>query len=186
MNNGSGNAAEYTVARKPVGKNMGYKIGCLTLYVALVVGYLCLAVAMGTSSIVVVVATLPFVPLFFLLLRHFVWNRYVNVEYKYEIVSAEVIFYEVYGKQRQAEIYRHRISEFSLIAPVEAAYESKYTGADEVRDYRGDSRSSDAYFMLLENEGKRTVIFFEAAEKTLKALKYYNSKNLVATRQTSR
>lgn len=187
MNAANGNMAEYTVERKPVGKYLKYKIACIALYVLIVVGYLSLAVALGTYSVWIAVVTIPFVPLFILLLRHYVWNRYVNVEYKYEIVSAKILFYEVYGKVREHKIYERLISEYSLIAPVSEEYRDEYEKADVVRDFRGNQKSPDAYFMLAtEPDGRTSVVFFEAAEKTLKAIKYYNSQNLVATKQTTR
>ena len=103
------------------------------------------------------------------------------------INSAYIIFYEVYGKQRESKIYERLISEYSLIAPVTEEFRDKYEDADIVRDFRGSEKSPDAYFMMAaEPDGKKSVVFFEAAEKTLKALKYYNSQSLVATRQTSR
>ena len=179
--------AEYTVERKATGKYLKYKIGCLALYAAIVLGYLCTTVALSTYGVWVAVVIIPFVPLFIMLLRHYVWNRYVNVEYKYEIVSANIIFYEVYGKQRQNKIYERLISEFDLIAPLSDEFKDKYENAEIVRDFRGRSDSPDAYFMMaMEKDGKKSVVYFEAAEKTLKALKYYNSQNLVATRKTTR
>ena len=79
MNASGGNMAEYTVERKASGKYLKYKIACLALYVAIVLGYLCLTVALSTYGVWVAVVTLPFVHLFILVLRHYVWNRYVNV-----------------------------------------------------------------------------------------------------------
>ncbi|MBR5445533.1 MAG: hypothetical protein IKV57_05400 [Clostridia bacterium] len=186
MNASNGNMAEYTVERKATGKYLKYKIACLALYAAIVLGYLCTTVALSTYGVWVAIVIIPFVPLFIMLLRHYVWNRYVNVEYKYEIVSAYIHFYEVYGKQRQNKIYERLISEFTLIAPMTDEFKDKYENAEIVRDFRGRPDTPDAYFMLAaEEDGKTSVVFFEAAEKTLKALKYYNSQNLVATRPTT-
>ena len=187
MNASNGNMAEYTVERKATGKYLKYKIACLALYAAIVLGYICTTVALSTYGVWVAVVIIPFVPLFIMLLRHYVWNRYVSVEYKYEIVSAYVNFYEVYGKQRENKIYERLISEFILIAPMTDEFKDKYENAEIVRDFRGRPDTPDAYFMLaVEEDGKTSVVFFEAAEKTLKALRYYNSQNLVATKQTTR
>ena len=150
-------------------------------------GYFSLTVALSTYGVWVAVLTIPFVPLFILILRHFIWNRYVNVEYKYEIISAKILFYEVYGKQRENKVYERLISEYALIAPMTDEFRDKYEGADIVRDFRGSEKTPDAYFMLAnEADGKKSVVYFEAAEKTLKALRYYNSQNLIATKQTTR
>ena len=187
MNSSNGNMAEYTVERKATGKYLKYKIGCLALYAAIILAYFCTTVALSSYGVWVAIVIIPFLPLFIMLLRQYVWNRYVSVEYRYEINSAYIIFYEVYGKQRESKIYERLISEYSLIAPVTEEFRDKYEGADIVRDFRGSEKSPDAYFMMAaEPDGKKSVVFFEAAEKTLKALKYYNSQSLVATRQTSR
>ncbi|MBQ8641675.1 MAG: hypothetical protein IJ480_05600 [Clostridia bacterium] len=187
MNSANGNMAEYTIERKATGKYLKYKIGCLALYAAIVLGYFSITVALSSYGVWVAIVIIPFVPLFIMLLRHTVWNRYVNVEYKYEIISAKIIFYEVYGKQRENKIYERLISEYDLIAPVTDEFRDKYENADVVRDFRGSENTPDAYFMMaMEPDGKKSVVFFEAAEKTLKALKYYNSQNLIATRQTTR
>ena len=187
MNASGGNMAEYTVERKATGKYLKYKIACLALYAAIVLGYFSLTVALSTYGVWVAVLTIPFVPLFILILRHFIWNRYVNVEYKYEIISAKILFYEVYGKQRENKVYERLISEYALIAPMTDEFRDKYEGADIVRDFRGSEKTPDAYFMMAsEPDGKKSVVYFEAAEKTLKALRYYNSQNLIATKQTTR
>jgi len=186
MNSGNGNVAEYTVQRKAQGKYMGYKIACILMYAAIVFAYLAVVTTLGTSSIVISIAVVPFVPLLILVLRHLVWNRYVNVEYRYEIASANITFFEVYGKQKQKQLYVRRISEFELIAPVTAEFKDKYEGADTVHEFRGNAASPDAYFMMAtEQDGKKTVVFFEAAEKTLKAIRYYNSKALNDSVKTS-
>ncbi len=187
MNASNGNMAEYTVERKPIGKYLKYKIGCLALYAVIVLGCLSLLVVLGTYGILVAMPIITFLPLSILLLRHFFWNRYVNVEYKYEIISANVIFYEVYGKNREKKVYERLISDYTLIAPMTDEFKDKYEKADIVRDFRGTENTPDAYFMLAnEADGKTSVVYFEAAEKTLRAFKYYNSQNLIATKQTTR
>ncbi len=187
MNASNGNMAEYTVERKPIGKYLKYKIGCIALYAVIVLGCLSLLVVLGTYGILVAMPIITFLPLSILLLRHFFWNRFVNVEYKYEIISANVIFYEVYGKNKENKVYERLISDFTLIAPMTEEFKDKYEKADMVRDFRGTENTPDAYFMLAnEPDGKTSAVYFEAAEKTLKALKYYNSQNLVATKQTTR
>ena len=89
MNASGGNMAEYTVERKATGKYLKYKIACLALYAAIVLGYFSLTVALSTYGVWVAVLTIPFVPLFVLILRHFIWNRYVNVEYKYAVAQTK-------------------------------------------------------------------------------------------------
>ena len=73
------------------------------------------------------------------------------------------------------------ISAYSVIAPANEAYREQWTNADEIKDFRGDSKSPDSYFARLEKDGKSTVILFEATNKMLKVMKFYNSKGTVVT-----
>ena len=41
-------------------------------------------------------------------------------------------------------------------------------------DFRGNTASPDAYYAILEKDGKSTAVYFEATNKMLKVLKFYN------------
>ena len=151
MNSSNGNMAEYTVERKATGKYLKYKIGCLALYAAIILAYFCTTVALSSYGVWVAIVIIPFVPLFIMLLRHYVWNRYVSVEYRYEINSAYIIFYEVYGKQRESRIYERLISEYSLIAPMTDEYKDKYNALRT--EYELNKRTlNDLQSKFLENQ----------------------------------
>ncbi|MDY2844843.1 MAG: hypothetical protein SOT59_01630, partial [Eubacteriales bacterium] len=47
--------------------------------------------------------------------------------------------------------------------------------ADRIMDYRGSKKSPDSYFARLERDGKSMVIYFEAINKMVKTMKFYNS-----------
>ena len=46
-------------------------------------------------------------------------------------------------------------------------------------DFRGSVKSPNSYFILDEEDGKKTVIFFEATQQAIKVMSFYNSKNTV-------
>ena len=58
---------------------------------------------------------------------------------------------------------------------------TRWANADEIIDERGNSKSADSYFARLEKDGKSTVVYFEAINKMLKVMKFYNSKGTVVT-----
>lgn len=182
MNNA--NYAEYTVTQKSEGKYLKRKILCLVLYGLLIIGYGCLMVALSTYGVLVAILTIPFVPLVIMILRHTTWNRFVNVDHKYEVASAKITFTDIYGK-KEVVVFEKLISAFSLIAPVTDEYKDKYEGADVYMDFRGTAKSPDSYFLLLEEDGKKTVIFFEAITKAVKVMSFYNSKNTVVSKTLS-
>ncbi len=175
----SANYAEYTVTQKSEGKYLKRKLLLIALYVAVVIAYLCGVVALSTYGVLVVILTLPFIPLAVMVVRHLLWNRYVIVEHKYEIESAKIIFTEIYGHTKEEIVYEKLVSAFSLIAPVTEEYKDKYEGADVYLDFRSTVKSPDSYFLLLEEDGKKTVIYFEAITKALKIMSFYNSQNTV-------
>jgi hypothetical protein len=60
-------------------------------------------------------------------------------------------------------------------------YKDQWEKADVILEERGNTKSSDSYFARLEKDGKSTVIYFEAINKMLKVMKFYNSKGTVIT-----
>ena len=182
MNNA--NYAEYTVTQKAEGKYLTYKLLCLALYAVLIIGLLCLMVALSNYGVLVAIIVLPFIPLSIMILRHTTWNRFVNIDHKYEVASAKITFSDIYGRKEVVK-YEKLISAFSLIAPVTDEYKDKYEGADVYMDFRGTVKSPDSYFLLLEEDGKKTVIYFEAITKAIKVMSFYNSKNTVISKTLS-
>lgn len=176
MNNA--NYAEYTVTQKSEGKYLKRKLMWLGIYALLIFGYICLMVALSNYGVLVAILTVPFVPFVSMILYHQTWQRYVKVDHKYEIASAKITFTDIHGKH-ETVMFEKLVSAFSLIAPVTEEYKDKYTGADKYLDFRGTRKSPDSYFLLLEEDGKKTVIYFEAITKAVKIMSFYNSKNTV-------
>lgn len=170
------NYAEYTVEKKPEGKNLRKRILMIGIYLAaLAVIILLISLTQGAAAVWGGV-------LFVLLvaLVYFTW-RLVKEERKYEVVNAKLKIQELNGSGKGKVVFENLVSEFSLIAPMTDEYKDKWANADEIFDYRGSSKSPDSYFARLEKDGKSTVVYFEAINKMLKVMKFYNSKNIVVT-----
>jgi len=172
---GSQNYAEYTVEHKAEGKLKQKRILLISLYVLFLVGGMILFV--GVLKIWPIGAIMPF-------LTWIIWGltwRTVQLEHKYEVASAKLSIYEIYGRKKQIPVFEHLISDFKIVAPMNDQYKDEYTKADVIIDQRGSIASTDSYFAAFEKDGQRTVVMFEATNKMLKVMKFYNSKNTVVT-----
>ena len=92
---------------------------------------------------------------------------------------------KLYGAKSQRELCRVRVSEMKTVAPYTGEYRAiadKVPAANRIEAVSSMS-APDAYFAIFNCEGEECVIFFEATEKTLKALKYYNQ-NVVVSKTT--
>ncbi|MBQ2726490.1 MAG: hypothetical protein IJF78_12370 [Clostridia bacterium] len=170
------NYAEYTVEKKPEGKNLQKRILVIALYV-IAFAAICFVISLTQGAGAV------WGGVFFVLLVALIWFtwRLVKEERKYEVINAKLKIQELNGSGKGKVVFENLVSEFTVIAPMTAEYESQYKNADEILDFRGDSKSPDSYFARLEKDGKSTVVCFEAINKMLKVMKFYNSKGTVVT-----
>ena len=172
------NYAEYTVEQKAEGKFLKRKILWLTVYALIIFVYVGIMVKLSNYGVLVAILTVPFIPLTIMVLRHFTWNRYVKIEHRYEVVNAKLRITELYGKKDEVA-FENLISEFSIIAPMDEEYREKWEKADKILDLRGSYKSPDSYFARLERDGKSLVVRFEAINKMIKVMKFYNSSSTV-------
>jgi len=170
------NYAEYTVEKKPEGKNLQKRIFMIGLYV-LAFAAICVVISLTQGAGAV------WGGVFFVLLVALIWFtwRLVKEERKYEVVNAKLKIQELNGSGKGKVVFENLVSEFTVIAPMTAEYEAQFKNADEILDFRGNSKSPDSYFARLEKDGKTTVVCFEAINKMLKVMKFYNSKGTVVT-----
>ncbi len=170
------NYAEYTVEKKPEGKNLKKRFGMIALYLlALAVVIVLITLTKGAGAV--------WGGVMFVLLIALVWFtwRLVKEERKYEVVNAKFKVQELNGSGKGTVVFENLVSEFSIIAPMTEEYKDQWANADVIMDERGNSKSSDSYFARLEKDGKTTVVYFEAINKMLKVMKFYNSKGTVVT-----
>lgn len=170
------NYAEYTVEKKPEGKNLKKRIMLISVYViALALIVVLISLTQGAAAV--------WGGVLFVLLVALVWFtwRLVKEERKYEVVNAKLKIQELNGSGKGTVVFENLVSEFTIIAPMNDEYKDQWEKADVIYDHRGSRKSPDSYFARLEKDGKSTVVCFEAINKMLKVMKFYNSKGTVVT-----
>lgn len=172
------NYAEYTVAQKPEGKRLRAKILIIALYAVIVFAYLGIMVALSNFGVLVAIITLPFIPLTIMVVKRFTWDKYVDIEHKFEVVNANFRVTRIFGHRTEDVLEERLVSSFDAIAPL-ADVSDTVSSADVVHDYRGTSSSPDSYAAIFKDGSKTSVILFEATAKLLKMMKFYNSKGTV-------
>ena len=172
------NYAEYTVTKKAEGSNLRKRILLIAVYlVYIAVVVLITILTQGGGAMLGFLFFLLFVIIVF-----FSW-KLVKEDRKYECLNAKLVISELnegIGSKPKV-VSEDLISAYSLIAPANDEYAEQWTKADEIKDFRGDTKSPDSYFARLEKDGKSTVILFETTNKMLKIMKFYNSKGTVVT-----
>ncbi len=170
------NYAEYTVTKKAEGANLRKRI-------LLIAGYLIYIIIAAILMVRFHLAMWGFLfILLFIIMVFFGWKM-VKEDRKYECLNAKLVISELnegIGSKPKI-VSEDLISAYSVIAPANEEYKAQWSEADEIKDFRGDSKSPDSYFARLEKDGKSTVILFEVTNKMLKVMKFYNSKGTVVT-----
>lgn len=170
------NYSEYTVEQKAEGKNLRKRVLFIT-------GYLVFGLGLSGFFLFGPVKIWPIgsiLPILTVILIGMTW-RYAQLEHRYEVANAKFRVSEIYGRKRMETVFENLVSEFSIIAPMTDEYKDQWANADKILDYRGSKNSPDSYFARLEKDGKTTVVYFEAINKMLKVMKFYNSKGTVVT-----
>lgn len=141
-----------------------------------ILGYAVFAAAFVLSFMNSIPPIIAILPVLTWILIFFTW-RFVSIEYEYYILDGEFRMLEVYGAKSARELCCVRISAMKVIAPYRDANKAAADAVDSANRIEGVSSMSspDIYYGIFADDGKDCVVFFEATEKTLKVLKYYNS-----------
>ena len=172
------NVADYTVTKKPEGS---FKIKKALFWPITVVIMLAITVLLIFINDFAGLAFLVFSALMMIALNYFVF-RYFQVEYSYAIENSELIATEIYGQKSDKLLLHIKMNQVEAVAPYDGEYAAaaEDAGIRERIDLRSCATAADAFYALYtKDDGTRGVMLFEACEKTLKAFKYYNSKNTV-------
>lgn len=199
MNLGS-NAIDYVVTQKKEGK---YLIGQILIYLFIAVAVIAVFVILGSfiPGIMAAVAGMGLaVPVFWI--SYHGTRTICNFDRKYSIftpnvtmdqVPHTVISFEIVKDRKKKDpdkrdvVYERAVKEADLFAPWTAEYKSKYEGINaKVIDFRSSvKKTEDIYFaMFTEKDGSKTVIIFEAVNKIVEKLAYYNKEATVVTQLT--
>lgn len=174
--NDNSHYTEYTVEQKSEGKYRTRRLLLVLAYIVYAIAFF-LFFTVGPIRIYPLIALLP-VSLWMIVF--FTW-RYVSVEHEYTIASGTMTFADIYGGRSRKTMLEVKIKEMSEIAPLTEEARKKCSGAEFTQTYNFLSSQStpDAFYAICNQEGsKKIVIFFEATEKALKIMKFYNSSAL--------
>ena len=171
--NDSANYAEYVVAQKSEGTYRLKRILMIVFYVLFIGGVFATLCAV---KIFPVIALLPVLGWFV------IWQtwRFVSIEHEYVIASGTMTFTDILGNRTRKKLYEKKIKDMEKIAPMLPEYAADYADASVRYDWRGSVNSPDSYFFTCRDEnGKKTVVFFEATNKAIKIMRFYNSQATV-------
>ncbi len=176
--NASSNFVNYGVRKKTDG-------GLLFRKILLIIGYLVFvsffaAFCFGIILPVKIPPLFAFVVVFTAIIVFFTW-RYVQIEYEYIILDGEFRMIKIYGSKQMRELCCTRVSAMKRIAPYRDEYASDADAVPKERRIEAVSSmdASDIYYAIFNDGDDECVVFFEATEKTLKVLRYYNSETVV-------
>ena len=118
---------------------------------------------------------LAILPLMLLGLVLYFWKIF-NCELEYSMTSGQMTFARIYGSMKRKKVLDITIKDFREIAPRTAESDAKLKARGIAKTYSFVSHSTaiDQYYGLFEENGDLFVVYFEATEKTLKILRYYN------------
>ena len=110
----------------------------------------------------------------------YVWKLF-NCELEYSMTSGIMTFSRIYGGVKRKKILEVTIKDFREIAPRTAESDAKLKAQGVAKTYTFSSHSTanDQYYATFEENGQKCVVYFEATEKALKILRYYNPVTVV-------
>lgn len=169
---------EYSVAQKIEGKWILKKIGMIFLYIFFVIFWFVFGFVTKLFPV------MALIPLTLWILVFITW-RYIKVEYEYSIISGNFTLSNIYGNRSRKKVVEFKIKDCSLIAPLDNS-EDKISSYSPKRVYSGLSsiNADDAYVALVDIDGKKTAVYFEATEKALKICQFYNASATTVTKTT--
>ncbi len=159
---------EFVVTERPEGKRKAFVVfaraGLLSVIAVFV--FLCF----GFN-----VPTLAVLPLSLLGLVMYFWKRF-NRDMEYSMTTGIMTFSYIYGGSSRKKVLELFIKDMREIAPVTDDTMDHLNKLGVERDYRFVSSSSadDMYYAIFDQDGKLCVVYFEATEKALSILYYYN------------
>ncbi len=175
---GAGSVYEYVIAEKTSGLLRFKRISLILLYILWVVGFL----AVGLLARIIA-PLLAFIPISLWVLIFFTW-RYTQVEYEFSFLSGQMTVSRILGGRSRKTLALVTIRELSRVLPAfDSNGERIERTEDAVNAYDAQktvvavshSDSDRIHALLWESDGTRFALWFEADDRALKILKYYNS-----------
>ncbi len=167
---------EYVVSAKKKPTLRLARALALTGYVLYVV--ILFVIGFATS---ILAPMLAFVPLTTWILVWLTW-RYVSVEYEYSLTGGVMTLSKIYGGRTRRRVADITVKDASLIAPFEGDYitRAERYAPERTVDLTVDLQRPNVYLMLYETaEQRRGILYFEATDKALRILSYYNRATVI-------
>ncbi len=159
---------EFVVAEKPEGKRRALVTLARIGIIAFMVGFAVFFCAINLIPLAIL-------PVSFLGVFMYFWKIF-NREMEYSMTSGVMVFSHIYGGIRRKKMLELTIKDCKEIAPVTDDTMAHLNALGVEKDYRFISSTSadDLYYATFEENGKACVVYFEATEKALAILYYYN------------
>lgn len=146
-----------------------------------------LIVVASFTPLVIALATFFFVVPFMLIISCVsIWffMRFTKIEYEYSIISGDFSVAAIYDNVRRKELVEAKISNMNIVAPYESDHIRLHLHESarikRTLDYHTDAEYKDFYFCVYNDEKHgKTAIIFNANEKMIKIMKFYNSQNVI-------
>lgn len=175
---GMSDSYEYVVAKKKEGS---YAAKRAMAFIGYFIFGIVMFITVYASKLFVLLA---FAPVTIWMLVYFTWP-YFNVEHEYAMIDGNITFSEIFGGRKRKEKFSIRISAFDTVAPYTRDYISEisaYKATVEYNAFSSEKTPNSPYFALFtDSKGRKCVFFFEATNKSLRILKYYNQVTIMST-----
>ncbi len=173
--NSSANYAEFAVAKKADGKLKMQRALLILFYAVLCVAY---------SAVFLVLVQMPaliaILPLLIFILYLCTW-RFTKLEYIYIVYQGLVHIYQNNGFNHAKEVFTARVSENLGIVPENEDYQDVISSCETSLDLSAGKNTADRYIAVFSVNEKKTAVYFTAATKLLKALRYYGGEQVIVT-----
>ena len=161
---------EKLIRLRTEGKLLLAKIGLIAAYVLFAIVGVLLAVLLadGHPALIVLVALLDFC---LWLMTH----KLVKLEYEYTFVSGSFYLSKILGKSARRELFEEELSRAVKVAPYVGEYKEAALRQEITKTFSAISsrKAQNIWFMLFEGDGgRRTLILFEADERSLKYIRH--------------
>ena len=170
---------EYTVNKKLEGTLLLRKILFLSLYVLYVIVILTIALLTRLAA-----PAIAFIPITLWIIVYLTYP-YCNIEYEYSMIDGNITFSTIYGSRKRKENFSMRISSFEKTAPYNDNYKKlveQYSPEKVYIALSSEKTPNDPYFALFKDKnGKKCVFYFEATNRAVRIIKYYNENTVMTT-----
>jgi hypothetical protein len=167
------NTFEFVVDERPEGGRKALKFWGRFSLLAFIGAFVAFTFAIRMPMLAVL-------PLGLLGLVLYFWKIF-NCELEYSMTSGMMTFSRIYGGMKRKKVLDLIIKDFRECAPRTPESDARLSARGIAKSYSFSSHSTadDQYYALFEQDGQLCAVYFEATEKTIKLLRYYNPVTVV-------